>query len=257
MKKTPSDGEDTVSNLLRVVTDLLRGTRHSRHTLAKLTGKSLRTADLWFDHIAAVLPGIRRVHDGTTTWLIRDNLRHVPSHAAAVGACLAGSLRSIFEGSKYERSVKDARDYILGERGDVYTDLDRKFVMHRRVDEYVLPKGTASLDEIIEALLSNSRMRFSYTDNDGRAQTTVIEPLSLVIFDQQFYMIVRRENGTYFPYRLATMNNLERLAEIFTYPSESEYSPAAILALATASPRRAPGQARKSRSSSLGDGRAI
>jgi hypothetical protein len=45
-EKTPSDGEDTVSNLLHVGTDLLRG---GRHTLAKMTGKSFPTADLRFE----------------------------------------------------------------------------------------------------------------------------------------------------------------------------------------------------------------
>src|SRR6266496_4465403 len=99
--KTASDG-DTVPTLLGVVADLFRGTRHSRRTLAKTTGKSLPTADRWIEHIAGALPDTKRMREGKITWLVHEDRRRVPSRPAAVGACVAASLVSIFEGSEHE-----------------------------------------------------------------------------------------------------------------------------------------------------------
>jgi predicted DNA-binding transcriptional regulator YafY len=226
--KKPS--EDTVPTLLAVVADLLRGDRHSRRTIAKTSGKSLPTADRWIEHIAEAIPDVRRVKEGKTTWLVHEDHRRAPSRAAAVGACIAASLSSIFEGSEHERNLKDARDYVLRERGDVYADLDRKFVLAPRGGEYALPEAAASLDRIVEALLNNNRVRFSYKGNDGRLEEPTIEPLSLVIFDNQFYVLVRKEDGTFYPYRFARMSAVERTTQTFSYPSKGEYDPTAVLA---------------------------
>ncbi len=171
--KTATEG-DTVSTLLAVVADLLRGDKHSRRTIAGSTGKSLPTADRWIEQIEATLPNTRRMREGKTTWLVYDG-RRVPSRSAATGACVAASLASAFEGSAQERNLKDARDYILKERGEVFGDLERKFVLAPRGGEYALPEAGADLDEIVEALLQNARLRFEYRHNDGRTETLTIE----------------------------------------------------------------------------------
>lgn len=219
---------DTVSTLLAVVADLLRGDRHSRRTIAETTGKSLPTADRWIEQIEAALPNTRRVREGKTTWLVHDG-RRVPSRSAAVGSCVAASLAAIFEGSEQERNLKDARDYILRERGEPFGDLDRKFVLAPRGGESALPEAGPRLNEMVEALLQNNRLRFEYTHNDGRAATLEISPLSLVIFDHQFYVLAQRDRGFY-PYRFARMSCVERLNEQFSYPTKGEYDPRSILA---------------------------
>lgn len=229
-KKTTAEG-DTVPTLLGVVADLLQGTRHSRRTLAKATGKSLPTADRWLENIAEKLPGTRRLREGKTTWVVHEDRRRTPSAAAAVGVCVAASLASIFEGSEHERNVKDVRDYILKERGDVFTDLDRKFVLHRRGGEYALPEAARALDLIVGALLDSRRLRFDYTGTDDRAEHVTVDPLSMVIYEHQFYVLVKKLDGTYYPYRFARMTGIERLAETFAYPTKSEYDPASVLAL--------------------------
>jgi predicted DNA-binding transcriptional regulator YafY len=230
MKNPPSD-KDTVATLLGVVADLLRGTRYSRRTLAKTTGKSLPTADRWIEQIAENLPTAKRVREGKTTWLVHEEQRRAPSRPAAVGACIAASLGSIFDGSEHERNLKDARDYMLRERGDVYADLDRKFVLAPRGGEYALPEAAPALDAIVEALLNNKRIRFSYKGNDGRVETPVIEPLSLIIFEHQFYVLVRRTDGTFYPYRFARMKDVDATGETFVYPSKSEFDPKSVLSL--------------------------
>jgi len=225
--KPPSDG-DTVSTLLVVVADLLRGDRHSRRTIADATGKSLPTADRWIDQIEATLPNIRRVREGRTTWLLHDG-RPIPSRSAVAGACVAASLAAIFEGSSQERSLKDARDYILREQGEVYNDLERKFVLAPRGGEYALPEAGASLDVVVEAVMQNTRLRFDYRHNDGQSESLTIEPLSVVIFEQRFYVLAPRDDGFY-PYRFARMTTVLKLDDRFTYPSKGEYDPRGILA---------------------------
>lgn len=229
MIKKNAEGE-TVSTLLSVVADLLRGDRHSRRTIADSTGKSLPTADRWIDQLEESLPNVRRVRDGKTTWLVYDG-RRMPSRSAATGACVAASLGTLFEGSQQERNLKDARDFVLRERGETYGDLDRKFVLAPRGGESALPEAGDSLDEVIGALLEDHRLRFDYAHNDGHAEALTIEPLSLIVFDHQFYVLARRDDGrTFYPYRFARMANVKKLDETFTYPSKGEFDPKGILA---------------------------
>lgn len=228
MKKA-SNG-DKVSTLLSIVADLLRGDRHSRRTIAETTGKSLPTADRWIDQLEEALPNTRRVREGKTTWLVYDG-RRIPSRSTAAGACVAASLGAIFEGSQQERNLKDVRDFVLRERGEVFGDLDRKFVLAPRGGESALPEAGASLDAVVSALLENRRLRFDYTHNDGRADALTIEPLSLVVFDHQFYVLSKRDEGkAFYPYRFARMTRVETLNDQFAYPSKGEYDPRSILA---------------------------
>jgi predicted DNA-binding transcriptional regulator YafY len=228
MIKKAADG-DTLMPLLSVVADLLRGDRHSRRTIADATGKSLPTADRWIDQLEESLPNVRRVREGKTTWLVHEG-RRIPSHSAATGACVAASLGALFEGSKQERNLRDARDVVLRERGEVYSDLERKFVLAPRGGESALPEAGDALDVVIDALLENRCLRFDYTHNDGRPNALTIEPLSLVVFDHQFYVLAKRDEGGFYPYRFARMAKLGKLDDIFVYPSKGEYDPKSILA---------------------------
>jgi predicted DNA-binding transcriptional regulator YafY len=227
MIKKATDG-DTLTPLLSVVADLLRGDRHSRRTIAESTGKSLPTADRWIEQLEESLPNVRRIRQGNTTWLVYEG-RRTPSHSAATGACVAASLGALFEGSRQERNLKDARDFVLRERGEAYGDLERKFVLAPRGGESALPEAGNELDVVIEALLESRRLRFTYAHNDGKGDALSIEPLSLVVYDHQFYVLAKRDDGFY-PYRFARINNVEKLDETFAYPSKGEYDPKSILA---------------------------
>ncbi len=229
MIKKPSE-VDTVPTLLSVVADLLRGDKHSRQTIAAATGKSLPTADRWIDQLEASLPNVRRLREGKTTWIAYDG-RRLPSRSAATGACVAASLGALFEGSQQERNLKDARDFVLRERGELYGDLDRKFVLAPRGGESALPEAGPSLDDVIGALLENRRLRFDYAHNDGKTDALTIEPLSLVVFDHQFYVLAKRDtDSAFYPYRFARMARVAKLDDEFTYPLKGEYDPKSILA---------------------------
>jgi predicted DNA-binding transcriptional regulator YafY len=217
---------DTLQTLLSVVASLLAGDRYSRRTLAQHTGKSLPTADRWLELLATQLPDVRKVRERNTTWLVYDG-RPMPTRSAATGACIAASLGALFEGSQQERALKDVRDYVLRQRGDSYEDLDRKFVLALRGGDSALPKAGAVLDQVISALLENRRIAFKYVHNDGRVEDPIIEPLSLVMYDRQFYVIAQEaDGGSYYPYRFARMSGLKTLDDAFAYPQKGEYSPA-------------------------------
>lgn len=229
---TSSSNEiDASQKLLVIVGDLLSGQRHSRRTIAQRAGRSLATADRWIDQIERALsPRVRRVREGKTTWLVSDLRRESPSKAATVGACVAASLASIFEGSQHERNLKDARDYLLKLRGLSYGDLDRKFFFAAKGGELALPDARQELDEIIDTILENRVLAFSYRHNDGRAEKLSLRPLTLVIFNQQFYVLALRADGSPYCYRLARMSKVEGQQQSFDYPSRNEFDPRAVFA---------------------------
>ena len=126
-----------------------------------------------------------------------------------------GESRLVFEGSQQERNLKDARDFLLRLRGESYGDLDRKFFLAPKGGECALPEKREELDEIVDALLDDHLLRFTYRHNDGVADTVKVVPLSLVIFDHQFYVLCRRQDHSLYAYRFARMNDVEADDETF------------------------------------------
>lgn len=55
-------------SLLGIVRDLMLGGRHSRHTVAKSAQVSLPTADRWLKTIIDMIPHVRWVKVGKTSW---------------------------------------------------------------------------------------------------------------------------------------------------------------------------------------------
>lgn len=219
---------DAEPGLLAVVGDLLRGGRHNRQTIADASRRSLPTADRWIQRIET-LPFVHSVKEGKTTWIVYDAPRSTPTKPATVGACVAASLAAVFEGTQHERNLRDARDYLLRLRGLSYGDLDRKFVFAPRGGELALPEAGGDLDEIIDALLETRMLRFEYRHNDGRRDNPLVRPLSLIIFDHQFYVLVRRDDDSFYCYRFARMSKVDALKETFSYPGKGEYDPRTVL----------------------------
>jgi len=60
-----------VDSFASLVSDLLRGGRHSRTTTARAFGVSLATADRWLVALL-VIPGMRRRRVSKTTWIEWD-----------------------------------------------------------------------------------------------------------------------------------------------------------------------------------------
>jgi predicted DNA-binding transcriptional regulator YafY len=223
---------DAESNalLLQIVADLLRGRHHSRRSIAAATGRSLATADRWIDQIVGTVPNVRKARVGRTTEIVYAGRHEMPTRTAAVGACISASLASVFEGSQQERNLKDARDYLLRLRGETYGDLDRKFFFVAKGGEISLPEKREDLDEVVDALLTETSLSFSYSHNDGKLETVNVAPLSLVIFDHQFYLLARRADASLYAYRFARMSSVERGEDIVAYPTKGEFDPRTVFA---------------------------
>lgn len=56
-----------MTDVLDVLSDLMRGGRHSRHSVARY-GVSLPTADRWLVALVQKVPGVRKVRVGRTSW---------------------------------------------------------------------------------------------------------------------------------------------------------------------------------------------
>jgi|GEM_PF-1313375 len=224
------DGE-TIAKLLAVIDDLLKGKSHSRRSIAAKTGKSTNTADRWIDAILKVLLTAREVKKGKIRSVVLER-DATPTRAAAFGVCIAASLAGLFEGTEHERNLKDARDSILRQRGEAFASLDRKFIFAPRGGEYALPESGGDLDEVIQALLTERLLDFSYRHNNGGEEKLRVMPLSLVIFDHQFYVLAERtdESRTRYCFRFARMSDVDASVERFVYPSKSAFNPLGMLA---------------------------
>jgi predicted DNA-binding transcriptional regulator YafY len=219
---------ETAAPLLRIIADLLRGQRHTRRTIVAATGRSLATADRWIEQIVDTIPNVRRVRSGRATEIVYETRQEMPTKTAVVGACISASLASVFEGSQQERNLKDARDYLLRLRGESYGDLDRKFFFAAKGGEISLPEKREELDEVVDALLTDAALSFTYAHNDGSVDKLHVAPLSLVIFDHQFYLLARRHDASLYAYRFARMSSVERGDETVAYPTKGEYDPRTV-----------------------------
>jgi predicted DNA-binding transcriptional regulator YafY len=221
--------EDTLEPFAMIIGDLLRGERHSRSTIAKRANKSPAQASRWMKLLEQHLPDIDKSSEGRTKWLKLRGVGAVPSRAATLGVCIAASLATLFEGTQNERNLRDARDQMLKARGDVFADLDRKFVFAPRGGEYALPEKSGDLDEVIEALLKVHKLEFSYRHNDGLTEKPIVRPLSLLVFEHQFYVLCQRDDDSLYCFRFARMSEVNETDEAFEYPSKNSYDPRRVL----------------------------
>lgn len=170
--------EDDGHLLLEVVADLISGTRHSRHSIATKTGRSLATADRWVAQIRRAFPSIRKTKEGKTTWWqLPESRREAPTKRATAGVCVAASLASIFDGSQHERNLKDARDYLVKASGTVVGDLDRKFFFAPKGGETALPERAGDLDAIVDGLFNEPTSASATRIATGRSSRWTSDPL--------------------------------------------------------------------------------
>lgn len=217
-------------SLVRIIADLMKGERHSRGSVAAKANRSKGTASRWLKEIHRLIPTVKTKRDGKTLWYsLPTTVR--PSWTAAVGATIAAGFGPLFENSEHERNLRDARDYLLRCRGESYPELDRKFLFAAKGGEAALPEKAAVLDDIIGALLESRRVAFRYTHNDGREERCSVEPLSLVVYGHQFYLLARTAGSKPYPYRFARIDGVSSHAK-FAYPGSLEYDPRRLLATA-------------------------
>src|SRR5215216_889837 len=91
------------TQLLHVLSDMMRGKVHDRHSIAKRCGIQPRAADRRLRLLVEQIDGVKEV-PGTTPKQIRFE-GDAPRFPAVVAACVASSLGRMFAGSAHEQNM--------------------------------------------------------------------------------------------------------------------------------------------------------
>src|SRR5262249_2979960 len=78
--------------------------------------------------------------------------------------------------------------------------------------------------DLIQLLLDSHRARLVYRSG-GKQRVISVQPLSIAIYDHQLYLIARRSDDTFHPYRFARIERIVRLPQRTQYPARTEYDP--------------------------------
>jgi len=212
-----------------VLAALMRGEELDRTTIAQMGRVELATADRQIIALAKC-PGIVQGKRGRKKVLRFDpeSCSPPPSFPEVVAACLGTSLSRVFEGSAYERTMRDALAYLLSRtrKEALFRNIDRKFLFVARGGEVAFPERSGDLDDLIDAVLHSYTISIEYQRFGGRAESLLLRPLSIAIYDHQLYIIASGADGTPHPYRFARIASVttdERAG--FTYPTRVEYDP--------------------------------
>lgn len=215
---------------LDVLSDLMRGKTHDRHSVAKKLGTSPENADRILNLLRDAIPGVEEGHQGRTRQLRFDasKIAPPPEHPVAVAACFGASLASLFEGTTYETGMREAVTYVVrrARRGKQFQHIARKFIFVRQGGEPSLRDRTGEFDELVEGLIHHHRIRFKYKSPTRGESERVVDPLSIAVYDHQLYVIARDDKGQIRPYRFSRTRDLEADEDsAFVYPSQAEYDP--------------------------------
>jgi len=148
----------------------------------------------------------------------------------AAAACLASSFGSALRETALGARLRKLIDGVVS-RSRTYCDAkdrDRKFWFVVRGGERGLARGSDRLDTVLDAILASRTLRFSYRHFDGEKETVSAAPLTLAVYEHQFYVICRKDKPPFFyPFRFSRMSRIAMRGE-FSYPSETEYDPVSV-----------------------------
>lgn len=217
--------------VLRVMNDLIAGKKHDRRTIADMCAVTPQTADRDIRALER-LQGVKTVKDGKRRYLQFDPSvisgdSQPPRQAHILAACLGMSIASIFEGTPYERGMRDAVGYMVerAKRRKKFSNIERKFIFVRQGGEVALNDRAGELDELIEAILRCRWVKIDYSHFNGKRESVRVKPLSLAIYDHQLYVISSSAENSLHPYRFSRIASVDMDDEVFEYPERSEYDP--------------------------------
>lgn len=219
----------SLDRTVEVLAALMGGKELDRASIAKMGHVELATADRQIVALAKC-PGIVETKRGRKKVLRFDpeSCSPPPSFPAIVAACLGTSLSRVFEGSAYERTMRDALAYLLSRarKEALFRNIDRKFLFVARGGEVAFPERSGDLDDLIDAVLHSYAVTVEYRRFDGRAESLVLRPLSIAVYDHQLYIIASTVDGAPHPYRFARIASVTaHKSSGFTYPARVEYDP--------------------------------
>jgi predicted DNA-binding transcriptional regulator YafY len=215
--------------MCRIFELLLEGRCLTLADLAVVAGVREAQARRYVRHLG-VVKGVRRTADGVQ--LARDLLFEKCSRESAVAAALMAGLGELFKDTKYSQAMRDALSYVA-ERAPqpLPTDgLVRRFRFAARGGDPALAEKPQVLETVVRAVLDSHRLRVRYTSFEGTSSVRFFEPLTLLIYEHQLYLVGREPGHAIEALRLSRFESALSTKQQFTFPSPNEYNLDAALA---------------------------
>lgn len=189
--------------------------------------------------LQAVLPGVEKRRDGRRDVFSFDYeaafgsdraLDSRPGIAAAISASFGAAFSRVFSGTDYQVQLDGLRARVVDRlslmRKKLFSNIGRKVVVVCGREE-VLSDKQGLLDDVLDAVLKQRRVRMKYRTFEGKVKEVTVKPYSLAVYDAHLYMIAAEAQAPH-PYRFARILDLEVTEGEFTYPEPSEYDPAVL-----------------------------
>lgn len=218
----------SIGRTVGLVADLIAGKEFSAKTAAKKLGVEVAAAARQLSALEA-LPGICRDREGKAhVWRYTQPAASL-GYDKVIAACFGSSLAPAFAGTTYHQGFTSVRQWLIerSQHRKHFGNIDRKFLVLLQGRDVDAGLEDSPLDDVLEALLKEHRVRIRYENFEGAAEVVRADPLSLLLHHHRLYLVVRMQGGRLRPLRFARISEVEVL-EKFTYPAEAEYAPDAV-----------------------------
>ncbi len=236
MTQEESGRLSSIQRTAKLIGALISGRDLTRAETSGLLGVRVAAADRQLEAIGRHIPLVRekrrgRLHVRIDRSKISGGAERIPI-APTIAACVGASLSKLFEGTSYEKGMRDLVQYVSREaiHPERFQDSRRQFVFMVRGGEKALPEKEELLEEVVDALQRCRGLQIRYRDFDGGRHSVRIEPLSLAVYDHQLYVIGRARGRTPHPYRFSRIEAAESVGGAFHYPDKDSYDPERVFA---------------------------
>jgi predicted DNA-binding transcriptional regulator YafY len=226
----------SIERTAKLIAALLSGRELTRAEITALLGVRVAAADRQVAAIGRHVPLIRerrrgRLHVRIDRSKVAGGKERTPI-ATMIAACVGASLSKLFEGTSYEKGMRDLVHYVNREavHPERFQDSRRQFVFLVRGGEKALPEKEELLEEVVDAVQRRRGLQIRYRAFDGARQSLRIEPLSLAVYDHQLYLIGRSRGRPAHPYRFSRLEAAEAAGGTFQYPDKDGYDPERVFA---------------------------
>jgi proteasome accessory factor C len=205
---------------------LLRGDSLDRQTVARMLGIKVAAADRQLRALLA-LKGVKKRRDRGKSLYSFEAPVEEPTLASLVAAGLAASFARLFEGSDYMTGMREVRDALISRapRRHRFRSIERKLFFLLQGGEQAITQPESPLEEVVQAVLEEKRLRMHYEHFDGTRERVTVSPLSLMVYRQQLYMVALKSDRKPHPFRVARLLSAA-VDKPFTYPAD--YDPSVV-----------------------------
>jgi len=226
----------SIERTAKLIAAIVSGRELTRAEVTTLLGVRVAAADRQLAAIARHVPLVRekrrgRLHVRIDRSKVAGGAERTPI-ATIIAACVGASLSKLFEGTTYEKGMRDLVHYVSREalHPERFQDSRRQFVFLVRGGEKALPEKEELLEEVVDAVQRRRGLQIRYRGFDGARQSLRIEPLSLAVYDHQLYVIGRSRGRPTHPYRFSRIDAAEVAGGPFQYPDKDSYDPERVFA---------------------------